>query len=294
MLKLTGVVKSFVGRRILDQLNLEVAAGESVALLGANGSGKTTALRCIVGLARLDGGRIEVGGADVSRDPIGARRRLSYLPQQSTFPATLTVRETLAAVARLRGLAGAAVDREIGLCSLEALADRGVARLSGGERQRLAMAVAFLPAVDMYLLDEPSANLDPTAMAILYQRVARLKIEGCTLLFTTHVQSDVQHLATRVAFLHEGRIESSVAGSLGPRSSMRIFGRRLWDGNDEDAYHGDGDDNRVLVDCRLRDAGAIAGGRAVGPRRVRSLPDADFDRNRERPDRLGGRRNAVL
>jgi len=94
VLKLTRVVKSFGARRILDRLDLDVAAGESVALLGANGSGKTTALRCIVGLARPDGGRIEIGGVDALRDPIGARRRLSYLPQQSTFPATLTVRTT--------------------------------------------------------------------------------------------------------------------------------------------------------------------------------------------------------
>jgi ABC-type multidrug transport system ATPase subunit len=294
VLKLTRVVKSFGGRRILDQLDLDVAAGESVALLGANGSGKTTALRCIVGLARPDGGRIEVGGVDVSRDPIGARRRLSYLPQQSTFPSTLTIRETLAAVARLRGLAGADVDREIGLCRLEALADRGVARLSGGERQRLAMAVAFLPAVDLYLLDEPSASLDPTATEVLFRRVARLKIEGRTLLFTTHVRSDVQHLATRVAFLHEGRIESSVAGSPDPRGDVRIFERCFWGGNDEDVYHGDRRSDRVLVDCGLRDAGAIAGAGGGRPRRVRALPDADFDRDRKRADRPGARRDAVL
>ena len=294
MLKLTRVVKSFGARRILDRLDLDVAAGESVALLGANGSGKTTALRCIVGLARPDGGRIEIGGVDALRDPIGARRRLSYLPQQSTFPATLTVRETLAAVARLRGLADAAVDREIAMCALEALADRGVARLSGGERQRLAIAVAFLPAVDVYLLDEPSANLDPTAMETLFQRVARLKIEGRTLLFTTHVQSDVQHLATRVVFLHEGRIESSTAGSLDPRASAWMFERRLWDGHDENAYHGDRDDDRVLVDGGLRDAGAIARACAGRPRRVRTLPDVDFDRDRERADRPGARRHAVL
>jgi len=294
VLKLTRVVKSFGARRILDRLDLDVAAGESVALLGANGSGKTTALRCIVGLARPDGGRIEIGGVDALRDPIGARRRLSYLPQQSTFPATLTVRETLAAVARLRGLADAAVDREIAMCALEALADRGVARLSGGERQRLAIAVAFLPAVDVYLLDEPSANLDPTAMETLFQRVARLKIEGRTLLFTTHVQSDVQHLATRVVFLHEGRIESSTARSLDPRGSAWMFERRLPDGNDENSYHGHRGDDRVLVDGGLRDAGAISGTGAGRPRRVRTLPDVDFNRDWKRADRAGERRHAVL
>ena len=111
MLKLIGLTKSFNGRQILDGLDLEVAAGESVALLGANGSGKTTTLRCVVGLARPDAGRITIGGVDILRDPIGARRRLSYLPQKSTFPLTLTVRETLAVVARLRGAGTEPIDR---------------------------------------------------------------------------------------------------------------------------------------------------------------------------------------
>ena len=82
MLTLTGVTKAFGGRRVLDRLDLEIGAGESVAMLGANGSGKTTTLRCIVGLARPDEGRIAIGGIDLARDPIRARRRLSYLPQK--------------------------------------------------------------------------------------------------------------------------------------------------------------------------------------------------------------------
>ena len=166
MLTLTGVTKAFSNRRVLDRLDLEIGAGESVAMLGANGSGKTTTLRCSVGLARPDAGRIVIGGIDLARDPIRARSRLSYLPQKSVFPPTLTVRETLAVVARLRGLACDAADREIASCGLSALADRGVGHLSGGERQRLAMAVAFLPTVDLYLFDEPSANLDPVASPI--------------------------------------------------------------------------------------------------------------------------------
>ena len=293
MLRLTRVTKSFAGRRVLDELDLDVAAGESVALLGANGSGKTTALRCIVGLARPDSGRIEVGGIDLSRDSIDARRRLSYLPQQSVFPATLTVREALAAVARLRRLAGASVDRELALCGLDGLADRGVARLSGGERQRLAIAVAFLPEVELYLLDEPSANLDPAALQLLFQRVARMKVGGRTLLFTTHVQADVEHLATRVVFLRDGRIDSAVKGFDQP-GDMRGFERHFRDENDEHPYHGDCDGDRIVVARRLRDAGAIGGAAAARPRRVRTLPDADFNRYGERPDRIDGRGNAVL
>ena len=128
MLTLDGVTKAFGGRPILDRLDLTVGAGESVALIGANGSGKTTMLRCVVGLARPDAGRITIEGFDVVRDPIRARQRLSYLPQRPLFPPTLTVRETLAVVARLRHATEADVDREIEACALGPVADRSVVR----------------------------------------------------------------------------------------------------------------------------------------------------------------------
>lgn len=262
MLIIRGLTKSFGGRRVLDGLDLDVVAGESVALLGANGSGKTTTLRCIVGLARPDGGRTLVGGVDVAGEPIEARRRLSYLPQKSVFPPTLTVRETLAVVARLRGLGSREVDREIDSCGLARLADRGVGHLSGGERQRLAMAVAFLPAADLYLFDEPSANLDPAASRLLFQRARDLKREGRTLLFTTHIPADVRHLATRVVFLRDGRIDSDAAGQFELRRYERMLERDLWGDDHEDSCVGD----RVVVDRRLHGASAIAGAGAAGPR----------------------------
>jgi ABC-type multidrug transport system ATPase subunit len=271
MLTLSAVTKGFHGRRVLDGLNLEVEAGESVALLGANGSGKTTTLRCIVGLATPDSGRIAIGGVDVSRRPIDARRQVSYLPQKSVFPVTLTVRETLAVVAQLRGLKHHDVDRELDRCGLSPISDRGVGHLSGGERQRLAMAVAFLPAVDVYLFDEPSANLDPLASRILFQRARELKREGRTLLFTTHIPADVRHLASRVVFLREGQIESEAAGEFELRRYERMLERDLWGDEHEDVECGDVDgsdraDHRVVAGHRLLGARAVAGASATRSR----------------------------
>lgn len=234
MLTLTGVVKTFGDRRVLDRLDLEIAAGESVALLGANGSGKTTTLRCIVGLAKPDAGRITIGGIDLASDSIRARARLSYLPQKSVFPPTLTVRETLAVVAQLRRIPADAVDRELDACGLVALADRGVGHLSGGERQRLAMAVAFLPTVDLYLFDEPSASLDPAASRLLFQRARQMKRDGHTVLFTTHIPADVRHLATRIVLLRDGRIESEAAGQFELRRYERMLERDMWGDEHED------------------------------------------------------------
>jgi ABC-2 type transport system ATP-binding protein len=254
MLTIDGLTKSFGGRPVLDGLDLHVEPGESVALLGANGSGKTTTLRCIVGLARADSGQIAIGGLDVVRHPLESRARVSYLPQKSVFPLTLTVRETLAVVARLRELdVVRTVDRELDACGLASLADRGVAELSGGERQRLAMAVAFLPAADLYLFDEPSANLDPVASRMLFHRARQLRREGRTLLFTTHVPGDVRHLASRVVFLRDGRIESEAAGAFELRRCERLLERELWGDDHEDPTRGTGVDHRLGMDDRLRE-----------------------------------------
>lgn len=247
MLTITALTKAFGPRRVLDDLNLAIEAGESVAMLGANGSGKTTTLRCIVGLARPDSGHIAIDHSDAGRQPIEARRRVSYLPQKSVFPPTLTVRETLAVVARLRGLEQQAVDREIEMCGLAPLADAAVGHLSGGERQRLAMGIAFLPAVDLYLFDEPSANLDPAASRLLVQRAKQLTREGRTLLFTTHIPADVRYLATRVVFLRDGRIESDGSGQFELRRFERMLERDMWGDDHENVQRGSRVDARVAV-----------------------------------------------
>jgi ABC-type multidrug transport system ATPase subunit len=258
VLTLTGLTKSFGDRRVLDGLDLEIAAGESVALLGANGSGKTTTLRCIVGLARPDSGRIVIGGIDAAHRPIDARKMVSYLPQKSAFPLTLTVRETLAVVAQLRGVSSRHVDDELDACGLAVLADRGVGHLSGGERQRLAMAVAFLPAADVYLFDEPSASLDPAASRILFRRAKDLKDEGRTLLFTTHIPADVRHLATRIVLLRDGRIASDATGTFELRRFERMLERDMWGGDYDDPRCSRRADARLVVGNQLHDRSAVA------------------------------------
>jgi ABC-type multidrug transport system ATPase subunit len=256
MLTVSGLTKSFGGRHVLDRLDLHIDAGESVGLLGANGSGKTTTLRCIMGLARPDAGTITIAGAKLSA--VGARRRLSYLPQHSAFPPTLTVRETLDVVARLRGLDHAAVDRELDACGLTPLAAAAVGHLSGGERQRLGMAIAFLPTVDLYLFDEPSANLDPAASRTLFHRARQLARDGHTLLFTTHVPADIRHLATRIVLLRNGRVESDAGGTFELRRYERMLERDMWgDEHDDITTIAAGADN-CGDGVGLRDADPVA------------------------------------
>jgi ABC-type multidrug transport system ATPase subunit len=205
MIEINGLEKSYNGRRVLSGARLTVASGESVALVGANGSGKTTTLRCAVGLARPDRGEIRIDGFDVWTRQRDARSHVSYLAQRTDFPPTLTVREILRVVADLRGAPAQSVEREIALCGLARLAGRTVAALSGGERQRVAMAALLIPEVTAYLLDEPTLNLDPTGTRLLVDRLRVLRDAGCAVLFTTHVNGELENLATRVAIVDGGQ-----------------------------------------------------------------------------------------
>jgi ABC-2 type transport system ATP-binding protein len=206
MIELLGLHKTYGTRTVLSDASLTVKGGESIALIGANGSGKTTTLRCAIGLAKPERGRVTIGGVDMATHPCGARARSSYLAQRTGFPATLTVREILSMVAGLRHTDVRAVDREISLCGLNHVAGRTVGRLSGGEAQRLAIAALFIPDVEVYLLDEPTMNLDPDGVRLLVDRLAVARYDGHAVLFTTHTAADLEDLATGVVMLREGRI----------------------------------------------------------------------------------------
>jgi ABC-type multidrug transport system ATPase subunit len=206
MIEIVGLEKSYADRCVLNGAAMTVGAGESVAVVGANGSGKTTTLRCAVGLARFDRGQIRIDGIDLAAQPREARSRLSFLAQRTDFPPTLTVREILRVVADLRGAPSRSVEREIALCGLERVANRTAGTLSGGERQRVAMAAMFIADVSTYLLDEPTVSLDPVGTRLLIDRLRALREQGRAVLFTTHVHGDIERLATRVVILRAGRV----------------------------------------------------------------------------------------
>jgi ABC-2 type transport system ATP-binding protein len=226
MLEVTALRKTFGHEVVLDGLDLAVGPGEAVALLGTNGSGKTTTLRCIAGLTIPDSGRIDICGRDAVADGPRARQRLSYMPQRSVFPRMLSVRESLAVVARLRHLLPSRVNEEIRACALEACADKRVGTLSGGQRQRLALAIAMLPNADLYLFDEPSANLDAASLELFRGRASALAREGHAVVFTTHSREDVEVLATRVVRLDHGCCASDDLVVSPSHTSLRLVGAR--------------------------------------------------------------------
>jgi ABC-type multidrug transport system ATPase subunit len=196
---------------ILDGISFEIGRGESVALVGANGSGKTSILRCVLGFVPFRG-RVAIEGHDVVREPVVARALVGYVPQTAAF-GDATAREVLGFVARLRFLDRARVTRMLELVGLAAHGNERVRTFSGGMRQRLALAVALLPDPPVVLLDEPTANLDHEGQRLFHELVDRLRREGHTLILASHRPDEVTGLTDRVLHLDRGRLVTPPAST---------------------------------------------------------------------------------
>jgi Cu-processing system ATP-binding protein len=227
MIRFEELTKSYGRQRAVRSLSFAVEAGEAVALLGPNGSGKTTTLKAAAGLIHPTSGRVWIGRPEREASDPRARRAISYLPQKVSFPDALTGAETLQFYRRLRGAPPARVGAALRFASLNGAADRAVGTYSGGMVQRLGLAVAVLPEAPVLLLDEPTAALDPDGLCAFYGLVERRRGEGHTLLFTSHQLGDVERLADRFLLLVEGGLAASftqeeLADRLSRRGVMRL------------------------------------------------------------------------
>jgi ABC-type multidrug transport system ATPase subunit len=208
------------GRDVLAGVSLQVAPGEVLALCGPNGSGKTSVLRCLLGLVPFQGSA-SIGGHDVQREPLAARSLLGYVPQRAAFGDS-TALEVVAFVARLRGLPRQrALDalRDVGLLQH---ANARARVFSGGMQQRLSLAVALLPDPPALLLDEPTASLDRAGQLELIARLSALRRAGRAVLLTTHRAEEMGKLADRVLELADGA--PAAEAELAPVLPLHIAG----------------------------------------------------------------------
>ncbi|GAA1872446.1 ABC transporter ATP-binding protein [Pseudonocardia ailaonensis] len=198
-----GVTRRFGSTVAVDQLDLDVAAGELVGLLGPNGAGKSTLISLLVGLRKPDSGRVELFGGD-PRDA-RFRRELGMTPQETGLPTTLRVGEVVSFVSRHFPdplPAGELLER-FGLSGLE---KRQTGGLSGGQKRRLAVALAFVGRPKLVVLDEPTTGLDVEGRRALWEGVRHFHAEGGTVLLTSHYLDEIENLASRVVVVGKGRV----------------------------------------------------------------------------------------
>ncbi|WP_144721163.1 ABC transporter ATP-binding protein [Agrococcus jejuensis] len=203
-----GIEKSFRDLAVLRGVDLDVAPGSIVALLGSNGAGKTTLVRILATLLRADAGAASVAGHDVRGDAQRVRESLSLTGQFAAVDEVLTGRENLALVARLRHLPdpNGIADRLLARFSLTDAGGRRAATYSGGMRRRLDIAMSLVGDPRVVVLDEPTTGLDPQARIEVWDAVRELAGAGTTVLLTTQHLEEAEQLADRIAILHRGVI----------------------------------------------------------------------------------------
>jgi len=240
LLRAEGLRKSFRGRAVIEDLGLELSAGEVLGLLGPNGAGKTTAFRMLAGLLRPDGGRVFLGDREVSALPLHARARLGlgYLPQVPTVFRGLSVRQNIELVLELRdpvdprgGDGAGDADQLLGEAGLAGLADARAETLSGGERRRLEIARCLAGGHRVLLLDEPFAGVDPVAVQELQRRVRGLAARGLGILLTDHAVREAMGICQRVLVIDGGTVQCSGSPAEVARDP-RVRARYLGEGFD--------------------------------------------------------------
>lgn len=195
---------------VLEDCSLRIMPGEFYGLLGPNGAGKTTTLALLCGLQTPDRGDIRILGMVQGLQVAAIRRRISLVPQRLALYDQLTIRENLLFFGRMHGLRGEVLRERLAVClataGLTDYADRRVWRCSGGMQQRLHLVIGLLNQPELLLLDEPTRGVDAQSRHLIHQRLQTLNRQKTTILYTSHLLTEAEHLCNRIGILDQGRI----------------------------------------------------------------------------------------
>ena len=222
-IQIEGLKKAYGSVQALRGVDLAVRRGEILGFLGPNGAGKTTTIRCLLDLIRPDAGTIRILGLDSGEDPVTVRSRVGYLPGELSLEANLTAAGMLRYLDDLRG-------RRIDWTYVRRLAERleldmkvPVKNLSRGNKQKVGVVQALMARPELLLLDEPTSGLDPLMQQEVYRLLREAKAGGATIFFSSHIISEVEAIAERVAIIRQGVIvEEAEPGSLINMALRRI------------------------------------------------------------------------
>lgn len=210
MLEVDGLVKSFGGRTVVDDVSFTIAAGETYGLLGPNGAGKTTTISMVCGLLSPDAGTVRIDGDVMDTGPCAAKSGVGLVPQDIALYPDLTARENLRFFARMRGLsraeAASAVTDVLDAVGLADRADERIDTYSGGMKRRCNIGAALLHRPSLLILDEPTVGVDPQSRNAILDHVEQLRLHGTAVLYTTHYMEEAQRLCDRVGIMDEGRL----------------------------------------------------------------------------------------
>jgi ABC-2 type transport system ATP-binding protein len=206
LIQLTGVAKRYGDVTALSDLTLDVQRGEMFGIIGADGAGKTTAIRLMCGLLHPDAGEVRVLGVDPTRDRRTVAEGVGYLSQRFSLYGDLTIDENLAFFAEIHGVAGYQRRRDelLDMTQLTKFRDRRADRLSGGMKQKLALACTLVHEPDVLILDEPTTGVDPVSRREFWKLLSEALAGGITILMSTPYLDEAER-CTRIALIHEGR-----------------------------------------------------------------------------------------
>jgi len=204
MIWIKNLEKKFGSVKALDDVTMSVAEGSVTAILGPNASGKSTLIKCILGLVHPDKGDIFIDD-----DPIRGkwlyRSRIGYMPQIAKFPDNLTVGEVFSMLKDIRQICPHVDEELYHKYKLAAIARRPLRVLSGGTRQKVNAAIAFLFSPEILILDEPTVGLDPLSAIVFKDKVKKERDNGRTVILTSHLASEVEQLADKIVYMIDGR-----------------------------------------------------------------------------------------
>jgi Cu-processing system ATP-binding protein len=205
MIAIEHLTKTFGKFKALDDISINMEEGQAISLLGPNGSGKTTIIKSILGLVIPQKGTITINGNLVTQD-WQYRSRIGYMPQIGRYPDNMTIGQVIEMIKELRKEHTKYDEELIYGFGLDKVKSKTMKNLSGGTRQKVSACLAFLFSPDIYILDEPTAGLDPVSSELLKEKMIRERAAGKLILITSHVLSDLEGIASHIIYLHEGKL----------------------------------------------------------------------------------------
>lgn len=205
MIAVENLTKSFGKFKALDNISLYFERGNTISLIGPNGSGKTTLIKSILGLVIPEKGTIKINDIETSSNP-AYRSQIGYMPQIGRYPENMTIKQVINMVKEIRKDCHTFDEELIEGFGIPAIQHKTMRSLSGGTRQKVSAGLAFLFKPDIFILDEPTAGLDPVSSELLKDKIIKERANGKLILITSHVLSDLDDITSHIIYLQDGKL----------------------------------------------------------------------------------------